>query len=547
MIATWPPTSSARPAAAGRAARARSRPRCAPRRGSRRAAAAGDRRPAAHPARPWPRPASWGRPGPRWRSRTTSSACATTWRCSAVRFDGADARPARARRAGGAGRRRRRIVVCPSNPIVSIGPLLAVPGVRAGPGRPARRASWPSRPSSPVPRSRARPTGLMAELGTEPSVVGVARLYAPWVGTLVIDEADAARAADGRGGGRALRRGPDGHGLARAGRRPGPGGDRCRTLRASRILPVTGIGEVDARGRPGPRSSPELWRRRRRRARPAHGRRRRRHPEDRVEGRGAAGPHRPRRPRGQAGPGRAGVGAHRAPPRRPRHQRDPARLRLRQRRRRPVQRRPTARRRCCPRTPTARPAGSGPACAALLGVDVGVIVSDTFGRPWRRGVTDVAIGCAGVAAVVDLRGTPDAGRPRARGHRGLRGRRAGVGRRARHGQGPGHPRRHRARRARRRGCARRRCGPRSSGRRPRTSSAEPAPLTGSGQPGRRTNSSTARVPSASCGPGPPPELDGRPLDVEARAQQLTRAAAGAVTGAVTSTPGLLRPWWRAAR
>jgi coenzyme F420-0:L-glutamate ligase/coenzyme F420-1:gamma-L-glutamate ligase len=46
---------------------------------------------------------------------------------------------------------------------------------------------------------------------------------------------------------------------------------------------------------------------------------------------------------------------------------------------------------------------------ARLGVSVGVIVSDTFGRPWRRGVTDVAIGCAGVAAVVDLRGTTDAG------------------------------------------------------------------------------------------------------------------------------------------
>lgn len=43
-----------------------------------------------------------------------------------------------------------------------------------------------------------------------------------------------------------------------------------------------------------------------------------------------------------------------------------------------------------------------------LGVDVGVIVSDTFGRAWRKGVTDVAIGCAGVAAVVDLRGTVDA-------------------------------------------------------------------------------------------------------------------------------------------
>lgn len=45
---------------------------------------------------------------------------------------------------------------------------------------------------------------------------------------------------------------------------------------------------------------------------------------------------------------------------------------------------------------------------ARAGVTVGVIVSDTFGRPWRRGLTDVAIGCAGVAAIVDLRGTHDA-------------------------------------------------------------------------------------------------------------------------------------------
>jgi coenzyme F420-0:L-glutamate ligase len=45
---------------------------------------------------------------------------------------------------------------------------------------------------------------------------------------------------------------------------------------------------------------------------------------------------------------------------------------------------------------------------ARLGVNVGVIVSDTFGRPWRKGLTDVAIGVAGIAAVVDLRGTPDA-------------------------------------------------------------------------------------------------------------------------------------------
>ncbi len=42
------------------------------------------------------------------------------------------------------------------------------------------------------------------------------------------------------------------------------------------------------------------------------------------------------------------------------------------------------------------------------GTDVGVLISDTFGRPWRRGVTDVALGAAGIAAVIDLRGTPDA-------------------------------------------------------------------------------------------------------------------------------------------
>jgi coenzyme F420-0:L-glutamate ligase/coenzyme F420-1:gamma-L-glutamate ligase len=45
---------------------------------------------------------------------------------------------------------------------------------------------------------------------------------------------------------------------------------------------------------------------------------------------------------------------------------------------------------------------------ADLGIEVGIIISDTFGRPWRKGLTDVAIGVAGIAAVVDLRGTTDA-------------------------------------------------------------------------------------------------------------------------------------------
>ncbi len=45
----------------------------------------------------------------------------------------------------------------------------------------------------------------------------------------------------------------------------------------------------------------------------------------------------------------------------------------------------------------------------LTGKDVGVIVSDSFGRPFRNGTTDVAIGVAGVPALIDLRGTLDRG------------------------------------------------------------------------------------------------------------------------------------------
>ena len=44
----------------------------------------------------------------------------------------------------------------------------------------------------------------------------------------------------------------------------------------------------------------------------------------------------------------------------------------------------------------------------LYQTEVAVIISDTFGRPWRRGLTDVAIGCAGIGAILDLKGTNDA-------------------------------------------------------------------------------------------------------------------------------------------
>jgi len=48
----------------------------------------------------------------------------------------------------------------------------------------------------------------------------------------------------------------------------------------------------------------------------------------------------------------------------------------------------------------------------LTGAEVGVIVSDTFGRPWRLGIVNVALGLAGLPALLDLRGTnDDAGLP----------------------------------------------------------------------------------------------------------------------------------------
>lgn len=57
------------------------------------------------------------------------------------------------------------------------------------------------------------------------------------------------------------------------------------------------------------------------------------------------------------------------------------------------------------------PDGSAQALATslleLYGFHVGVIICDSFGRPWRRGVTNVALGAAGVPALLDRRGEPD--------------------------------------------------------------------------------------------------------------------------------------------
>ncbi len=85
------------------------------------------------------------------------------------------------------------VVVCPSNPVVSIGPILAIPGVRTALER--RKATVVA--VSPIVAGAAvkgPADRMLAELGHEPSAVSVAELYSSFAGTLVVDEADAALA-----------------------------------------------------------------------------------------------------------------------------------------------------------------------------------------------------------------------------------------------------------------------------------------------------------------------------------------------------------------
>lgn len=112
---------------------------------------------------------------------------------ASVRFDGVEqARPAPGvlDAIAGAGA----VIIAPSNPVVSIGPILAVPGVReALRSSPARVAAI-----SPIVGGRAikgPADRMMSALGLEPSAAGVAAAYADMLDVLVIDEVDAALAA----------------------------------------------------------------------------------------------------------------------------------------------------------------------------------------------------------------------------------------------------------------------------------------------------------------------------------------------------------------
>lgn len=82
------------------------------------------------------------------------------------------------------------VVLCPSNPVVSIDPLLAVPGVLEHVRRRRDRVVGVS-PIIAGAALKGPADRLLREMGFESSVVGVARWYASWVGTLLVDEADA--------------------------------------------------------------------------------------------------------------------------------------------------------------------------------------------------------------------------------------------------------------------------------------------------------------------------------------------------------------------
>ena len=112
----------------------------------------------------------------------------------AVRFDGADA-AAPAPGVVEALRDAEVVLIAPSNPVVSIGPILAVPGVRAA--LEARRS--PTVAVSPIVAGRALrgpAASMLASLGPAPTPVGVASLYAGLCDALVLDEADAGLAGE---------------------------------------------------------------------------------------------------------------------------------------------------------------------------------------------------------------------------------------------------------------------------------------------------------------------------------------------------------------
>ena len=86
-----------------------------------------------------------------------------------------------------------RIIICPSNPLISIGPILAVPGVRQQ-LRARRDSVFAVCPIVGGKSLKGPSDKMLSQMGHEPTAKGVAKLYADFTGTFVIDKADKASA-----------------------------------------------------------------------------------------------------------------------------------------------------------------------------------------------------------------------------------------------------------------------------------------------------------------------------------------------------------------
>ena len=297
------------------------------------------------------------------------------------------------------------VVIAPSNPIVSIGPIRALAGMDdALAGR--RDTVVAVSPIVAGTALKGPADRMLAELGHEASVVGVARLYAPICGCLVIDRVRRGSRRRGRAGGAAVRRRRHDHALTRHRRRARPhdagGGAAMSRLE---VWGVEGIGEIrpgdqlgeiiaDACADPpnGPLQDGDVLVVTQKVVSKAEGRLVEIDANDPLSHKQLVEDEAARvvRRRGdllitETKHGficaNSGVDLSNV-------ERGYAALL-------PIDSDRSARR-------------VRDIVRARLGCTVGVIVSDTFGRPWRKGLTDVAIGVAGIAGVVDLRGAPDA-------------------------------------------------------------------------------------------------------------------------------------------
>ena len=295
------------------------------------------------------------------------------------------------------------ILVCPSNPVISIGPILAVPGIRDA--LVARRdrvvGVSPIIAGAPVKGPADR---LMDPLGIEVSCVGVARAYAEFCGTLVIDTNDAARRAEVEAAGLEVV-------VADTLMRDAAGRGGARTAHARRrglmtplhLVPIDGIGEI----RPGDALGPMIVDAARAQDTPVLD-------GDclvvtqkivsKAEGRLVPLDHTDFAARAEL------IASETVRVLRRRDE-----LVITETRHGFV---------CANAGVDLSNVDEGYAAllpvdsdrsahrirntiGAAAGVEVAVVISDTFGRAWRHGLTDVAIGVAGIAAVVDLRGGTD--------------------------------------------------------------------------------------------------------------------------------------------